>query len=402
MQENITQSHDQKPFFSILIPTRDRSNLLGDLIFSILDQNFSNYELIIADNSEKEETQNILNQINDKRVINLRTGGLKMADNWETGIQACSGTYLLLFSDKMVLKPGSLGYLYQYINQHSPSCVQWDLDAFFDEELKYFKNKQPVDESILDSKSIIQDVLSSEFDSVKIPCHCNSAISMSLINSIKLKTGRACMQLNPDYTLAYQVLLNVDSVHELGCSLSILRYPSFAGGYGNGTSYMKKGDQAKQFMLDNSDWIDRTDKYQDVRIPSNYFGLDIILKDFYLILEKYNLNPNDFMNQNQRFINYYLFTYLEIILRINMGINMNPELKIWKSYLSNEEVMIKKSVNREIRRFKSKLYYVRLKKALIGNKLSTTILRGLGDKLLRADGESFDTIQDCLDFHKVM
>ena len=85
-----------------------------------------------------------------------------------------------------------------------------------------------------------------------------------------------------------------------------------------------------------------------------------------------------------------------------MGINMNPELKIWKSYLSNEEVIIKKSVNREIRRFKSKLYYVRLKKALIGNKLFTSILRGLGDKLIRADGESFDTIQDCLDFHKVM
>ena len=98
-------------------------------------------------------------------------------------------------------------------------------------------------------------------------------------------TGRVCMQLNPDYTLAYQVLLHIDEIHDLGHSLSILRYPSLKLGYGNGTSFMKKKGQSKKFMQDNSDWIVRTDKYDDVRMQSNNFGLDLILKDFYSILE---------------------------------------------------------------------------------------------------------------------
>jgi glycosyltransferase involved in cell wall biosynthesis len=392
---------DQTPLFSILIPTRDRPALTKDLIASILDQNFTDFELIIADNSTNNDTQEVLNKIEDHRVINYRTGNLNMADNWEAGIEKCSGLYLLLFSDKMVLKQNSLEYLADYITKYSPSCINWNIDSFFDKELTYLNNKSLEKTNILDTSSILKEILNSEFDSVKVPCHCNSAISMSVIKSIKTISGRVCMQLNPDYTLAYQVLLNLDEIHDLGHSLSILRYPSLKIGYGNGTSFMQKGEQAKNFMLDNSDWIIRTDKYNDVRMQSNHFGLDLILKDFYSILEKYKLNADTLLNQDQRHVNYYVYTYLEIIFRVNMGVNMDEELKLWRDSLYGEDSIITKPVNKVTRKLVFRFYFIRLKRFLLNNSFIAIPIHALGDKLFRNHAQVFNSIEDCLDNIKI-
>ena len=393
---------NDSPLFSILIPTRDRPSLAKDLIHSVLEQSFKDFEIIVADNSSNLDTQNILNAMSDTRLINLQTGGLKMADNWEAGIEQCSGSYLLIFSDKMLLKSGSLDYLAGYIRKYSPSCVNWDIDSFFENELTYFAYPQSVNEVAVSSKSILGKILTSEFDSVRIPCHCNSAISMSVIKLIKAEAGRVCFQLNPDYTLAYQVLLNVNEIHSLDKALSILRYPSLKSGHGNGTSFMLKGEQAKNFMLDNADWIDRTNKYTAVRIHSNHFGLDLILKDLYYVLEKYKVNPDDLLPQNRRYINYYLFTYLEIIFRTNMGAMMNNELKLWRASLNDEESKIKNAVSLEIRNHRLRFLYIRFKRFLLNIDVLATFIHFMGDFLFRNNAKKFNSLEDCLSNTKVI
>ena len=394
-------SKDNSPLFSILIPTRDRPSLTEDLIDSILIQNFTDFELIISDNSTNNDTQEVLNKIDDHRVINYQTGNLNMADNWESGIDQCSGLYLLIFSDKMVLKKNSLEYLANYIAKYSPSCITWNIDSFFDKELTYFKNRSLKTVVRIEATSILKEILNSEFDSVKLPCHCNSAIAMSVIKSIKSIKGRLCMQLNPDYTFAYQVLLNLDEVHDLGHSLSILRYPSLKTGYGNGTSFMKKEDPAKKWMQDNSSWIIETDKYDDVRMQSNNFGLDLILKDFYSILEKYKLDADIFLNQDQRHINYYVYTYLEIIFRVNMGVNMDKELKLWKHSLSNEDLKIIGPVYKVTRKFIFRFLYIRVKRILLRNSAVASLVHLLGDNIFRNHAQVFNSIEDCLDNVKI-
>ena len=41
-----------KPFFSIVLPTKDRSFLVKDLVNSVINQDFKDFELIVSDNSE--------------------------------------------------------------------------------------------------------------------------------------------------------------------------------------------------------------------------------------------------------------------------------------------------------------------------------------------------------------
>ena len=49
-----------KPFFSIVIPTKNRPELLRDAIRSVLLQNFDDYELIVSDNFNDERTKKLL------------------------------------------------------------------------------------------------------------------------------------------------------------------------------------------------------------------------------------------------------------------------------------------------------------------------------------------------------
>ena len=70
-----------KPFFSIVIPTKNKATLLKNLIDSIMFQNFDDYELIVADNSDNLLVQGLLDEHkNEVRLINVKIGDLNMAE----------------------------------------------------------------------------------------------------------------------------------------------------------------------------------------------------------------------------------------------------------------------------------------------------------------------------------
>ena len=56
------------PTFSVIIPTFNRANLLSTAIKSVLAQSLDDWELIIVDNHSTDQTQDLIDQINDNRV----------------------------------------------------------------------------------------------------------------------------------------------------------------------------------------------------------------------------------------------------------------------------------------------------------------------------------------------
>lgn len=57
-----------KPYFSIVIPTYNRGNLIGRCIDSIRSQNYTNWEAIIVDNYSEDNTEEIVMSYNDERI----------------------------------------------------------------------------------------------------------------------------------------------------------------------------------------------------------------------------------------------------------------------------------------------------------------------------------------------
>lgn len=56
------------PLVSIIIPTYDRANLIGETIQSVLQQTYSHWELIIIDDGSQDNTSDIVASFQDKRI----------------------------------------------------------------------------------------------------------------------------------------------------------------------------------------------------------------------------------------------------------------------------------------------------------------------------------------------
>src|SRR5438132_34039 len=115
------------PFFSILLPTRNRSEILGDAIQSALRQTFSDFELIVSDNDDSATaTRDAVAKFNDARIRYFRTSGqLPMHENWENAFNLATGEHVLILEDKQRLVTNALEILHHYIQQHGPIPISY-------------------------------------------------------------------------------------------------------------------------------------------------------------------------------------------------------------------------------------------------------------------------------------
>ena len=78
-----------------------------------------------------------------------------------------------------------------------------------------------------------------------------------------------------------------------------------------------------------------------VPINGNYFSIDTILKDFYMVLKMYKINPERFATFEDRIAGYYFRTFNEITHRQSMHVDMEDELVLWKKSFNKENKNIK-------------------------------------------------------------
>jgi len=351
----------KQPFFSIVIPTKDRPILLEDLLASIFNQEFQDYEIILSDNSDDNLTQEMLLKFSDERIQNVRRHGLNMADNWDQAIELCQGKYMLLFSDKMLLKQGSLEYLKQKIDLTQADCITWTIDVFCDTEMAFFPKDIDEDE-MLSTYDLLSDMSKGNYPSyIRSAFHCSSCVSVSILEKIRADHGRVSFQLNPDFTMSFHVSLSIEQIYRLSESLTILRQKDFEHGYGNGHSFARKTEAVDDFLVRNNAWLEEREEIKEVPIHGSHFIIDIMLKDFYMILEMYNIDPNHYGTFEDRVAGYYFRVFNEITHRQSMHVDMKYELSLWKKLFAKEDNDIKIIANRAI----SKILLYRLKVKLI-------------------------------------
>lgn len=107
------------PFFSIAIPTFNRSDLFPHAIQSILKQTFQDFEIIVSDNCSVDDTPRVAKQFEDPRVRYVRTPQhFTIADNWEFARSHAVGQLILMLSDDDALLPAALERLAYESRRH--------------------------------------------------------------------------------------------------------------------------------------------------------------------------------------------------------------------------------------------------------------------------------------------
>jgi glycosyltransferase involved in cell wall biosynthesis len=211
-----------QPFFSVVIPTRNRADLLLSAVTSVLNQTFSDYELIVSDNSDDTAAnQNLLQSLNNWEA-NLRCSYIRpenymlMPDHWEFCTNYASGVYVVILTDRFVMRPSALEVLAERIKSapnKEPDIILWNVQSEFSDQsgIQHTQRFAGKSESI-DSKLILDQFAS--FSSWKdgstyfnkLPRGMNSVYRRSLASEIKMKHGRMFPPLSPDYSSAFLFL----------------------------------------------------------------------------------------------------------------------------------------------------------------------------------------------------
>ena len=85
---------------SILLPTRDRLQLLRRAVESVLRLEDDNCELVISDNDSAEDVAGYAASLADPRVVYTRTSRLlPVTENWNHALDRSSGDYVLMLGD---------------------------------------------------------------------------------------------------------------------------------------------------------------------------------------------------------------------------------------------------------------------------------------------------------------
>ncbi len=111
--------------FSILVPTRNRLELLRYVVESVLRQAYADWELVVADNASQEDIGSYVAGLRDARIRYARARQfLPVTDNWNLALAQSTGDYVLMLGDDDSLLPGCLGKIAALIERHaSPEVV---------------------------------------------------------------------------------------------------------------------------------------------------------------------------------------------------------------------------------------------------------------------------------------
>ena len=110
---------NKNPAVSVIIPTYNRAHLVGRAIQSVLNQTYQDFEIIVVDDGSIDNTEEIVNSFDDKRIRYIKHKKNKgAAATRNTGIKNARGEYIA-FQD---------------------SDDEW-LSEKLDEQIKIFKNE---------------------------------------------------------------------------------------------------------------------------------------------------------------------------------------------------------------------------------------------------------------------
>lgn len=96
------------PFFSIIIPTFNRSQRLLVAVQSVQQQTFKDFEIVVVDDGGSDDSKEMLRQLNDPRIKYLRQENAGPSAARNTGIAAAIGKYFLFLDSDDSLTPGVL------------------------------------------------------------------------------------------------------------------------------------------------------------------------------------------------------------------------------------------------------------------------------------------------------
>lgn len=238
MSGGAVMSTEARPFFSVVIPTKNRPALLRDAIRSVVLQEFDDVEAIVSDNCNDDRTRQTVDHFRaDARLRYVRTDAeLPMPDHWEFATTKARGRYVLVLTDRSVLTPRALATIHRVITSSGDAAAvcswRW---ALYDDTRRILldsaggapRGKAVVVDSVRVAEAFVNKSGAYPY---ALPRGLNSSYRDDVGRSIRDTFGRLFGPVSPDFTSAFLLLAHTPRVTYIDDPLFISQGLSVSNG----------------------------------------------------------------------------------------------------------------------------------------------------------------------------
>ena len=240
-----------QPIFSLTIPTLGKVEQLGLTIRSVLEQNFSDFEIIAIDSGPAKESAPLIQSLNDKRIQYVNTEGQDPRLNWDVGFEHSKGQYIMWIDDDNYLLPHELSTLAEMVRESNADVVagfhvHWRDLAY---PIKRGRNQLIIREDLFDHRkrylnpqNVIRMILGLPYEGEKIRTrfhHTEHAIRREIIEKLRNKMGKIDWGSTSTHALRIGTMALAKSIYYFDVPLCIV------GQYGESMTFRWPKDSSQ-------------------------------------------------------------------------------------------------------------------------------------------------------------
>ncbi len=145
---------------SVIVPVYNVENYLSRCIDSILNQTYTDYELILVDDGSTDNSGKICDDYAEKKsnikVIHQKNGGLSSARN--TGTDNSKGSYITFIDSDDLVSNTYLETLFELLKKYDADISCCDFSFFYDES-EIVNEQNNILEKCLDGETALEEML---------------------------------------------------------------------------------------------------------------------------------------------------------------------------------------------------------------------------------------------------
>ena len=247
----------------MLVPTRDRPDLLDFCLEALAQQTFPDVEVIVADNPVETAAGDVFERWRGEDWQYVKAPEpLTMHDNWEHGLQHATGDFVAVVIDKTILQPRALELANRALEDDPEAdLVSWWNDPYNpDDEAGevglgvLVPTPQTRETERFDAAAELRRMYALDHRRGTDPIHYYrgkivfGAYSAVLLARIRDACGRVFYPFAPDYTSRIPALALTRGAIDIGRPLLV----SYSSVRSNGRRQASLSSHAKQFVTDTA------------------------------------------------------------------------------------------------------------------------------------------------------
>lgn len=279
--------------YYIIIPTKNRIDTLFSALETARQQEYSNLEIIVSDNSDHDQIKQQLDKLSDPRIKYFQTQNKCMMNSWEFALSQISEPgFVHIMGDDNGLTPSAIRYVDSLIKRTNLKIVlsehieyQWPDSQDFSEITIPLKKDYIIANSRLALKNAFK--MRRGFGFNLLPTINSSFVHTSVIDRAKaISDGRYFCASNPD---VYSAVINAACTRQYVYS----KLPFVINGASKHSNGSNSGKGLSNFAEDN---LQDGYKYHYPYPPSKSYYLNVY-EAFFAAQDKINLYNLDFKFQ---------------------------------------------------------------------------------------------------------